>query len=461
MTENKSPPTGADRNDAPPSGNAENNDRGGQKPRSKYKPYAGPVFDGKSPDMKGNVYQVYSEQRKKREFQNTTKQLKVFASTNYSKQAKLLAPLFKDLTKPTVPKPVKGKTEPSGKTDSEGNAILIEGEFDKQVFSERIKMWIKEEAQLEAMTHALYEIVWGQCSELMQNRIIAHKDYEAIRDDGNVAELLKLIRTISTQVETNVSIYDTIDEAKRRYYRMYQGEEDTNATYLNDYRAAIDTLDHYESSIFEDPALIAYERDEVTLTDKQIKTIVKDKMQEIDFLIKSDRSRYASLLTGIRDKFALGIDVYPKSLNKAYDIIESYAATHRLYARKRNKIKSGKSKRRVNGLQYSQDGKKIVAGTDGRVKKDTKCSKCGDWGHFVDHCPTCTPKDEDEDKDKQMHQDEDREQDQDDGNEDDDEFEVIEGDNHFSHGEIKSDDDSIIVSFQFFGRSRNNMVKNG
>jgi hypothetical protein len=108
-------------------------------------------------------------------------------------------------------------------------------------------------------------------------------------------------------VETNVSIYDAIDEAKRRYYRMYQGEEDTNATYLNDYRAAIDTLDHYESSIFEDPALIAYERDaanknKVTLTDEQIKTIVKDKMQGIGFLKKSDRGRYASLLTRIRDK---------------------------------------------------------------------------------------------------------------------------------------------------------------
>ena len=96
--------------------------------------------------MEGQVYQVYSEQRKKREFQNTTKQLEVFASTKDAKQAKLLAPLFKDLTIPTVPRPVMGKSEKSGKQDAEGKDIMESGEFDKYVFNEKIKMWIKEES---------------------------------------------------------------------------------------------------------------------------------------------------------------------------------------------------------------------------------------------------------------------------------------------------------------------------
>ena len=34
----------------------------------------------------------------------------------------------------------------------------------------------------------------------------------------------------------------------------------------------------------------------------------------------------------------MGIDVYPTSLNKAYDILESYAAAHKLYPRKEEQL---------------------------------------------------------------------------------------------------------------------------
>ena len=97
-------------------------------------------------------------------------------------------------------------------------------DFDKEIFVEKVKIWIKEETVLESTKHALYEIVWGQCSELMQNRLTADSNFEKIFDDGDVSELLKLMRGISLQVETNIPIYNAVNEAKRRYYRMYQGE---------------------------------------------------------------------------------------------------------------------------------------------------------------------------------------------------------------------------------------------
>jgi len=59
----------------------------------------------------------------------------------------------------------------------------------------------------------------------------------------------------------------------------------------------------------------------------------------MDLLKKADRNRYGALLTGIRDKFALGIDCYPKSLNEACNIVKSYATTHKLTSKRKKPYK--------------------------------------------------------------------------------------------------------------------------
>ena len=51
----------------------------------------------------------------------------------------------------------------------------------------------------------------------MQKKLIAFKNYEKIETDGDVTGLLKEIRGVSHQLESNTSIYDIIDEAKARY----------------------------------------------------------------------------------------------------------------------------------------------------------------------------------------------------------------------------------------------------
>ena len=91
----------------------------------------------------------------------------------------------------------------------------------------------------------------------MQNRLIANnKDYKRMRVEGDVASLLKTIRVITSQFETNILLYDAVDEVKRKYYRLVQGESDTNATFLKDYKAAIETVEHYGADIYKDTGLI-------------------------------------------------------------------------------------------------------------------------------------------------------------------------------------------------------------
>ena len=49
----------------------------------------------------------------------------------------------------------------------------------------------------------------------MQNRLKTLSEYEEKDIDGDVTWLLEEIRSISHQLEANVSLYDSVDEAKR------------------------------------------------------------------------------------------------------------------------------------------------------------------------------------------------------------------------------------------------------
>ena len=51
---------------------------------------------------------------------------------------------------------------------------------------------------------------------------------------------------------------------------------------------------------------------------------MKNKIQGLDIIEKADRKRYGELLTGIRDKFALGLNVYPTNLNKGYNLLREF-----------------------------------------------------------------------------------------------------------------------------------------
>ena len=60
----------------------------------------------------------------------------------------------------------------------------------------------------------LYNIVWGKRSKLMKNKLNMSKYFEKFETDGDAMNLLKEIRQITLQIQTNKSVYNALDEAK-------------------------------------------------------------------------------------------------------------------------------------------------------------------------------------------------------------------------------------------------------
>ena len=67
----------------------------------------------------------------------------------------------------------------------------------------------------------------------------------------------------------------------------------------------------------------------------------------ISFLMKSDKKRYGSLLVDVENEYTRGIDSYPKTLSKAYDMLVNYrsAQPHR-----------GTTSIQEGGVAYALDG---------------------------------------------------------------------------------------------------------
>lgn len=298
-------------------------------------------FKGACEDMQGHVFQMHGEQRKRGQFADTLEQLQNYTSSHFKKDMKALNCLFTDLTKPTIsaPKQPKKGEEIIG-ADGKPTGKFKMSYFEQKLYDVRITMYVKEEKSLEDTLQSLYNIAWGQCSELMQNRLEAIEDFEAIKQDADVTNLLRHIRSLSNELEVSTNLYDALDEAKKRYYTYYQGEEESNQKNVKTLKDIVATIEHYGGTVGEEKGLVDHEaknnREENRMNQNiplisrnQCKKIAKDKAIGLTLIKRGNKSRFASLISRMREDHSLRLKSYPKSLDMAYDMMNKHEALNR------------------------------------------------------------------------------------------------------------------------------------
>ena len=135
--------------------------------------------------------------------------------------------LFKNLVLPSITTPVKRK--PKEIKDEQGN-VSIEpvDEVYLDLYQEAIKKFGEREERLNATLRALYNVVWGQCLELMKNKLQEYPKFDAMDVSGDVALLLTRIRDASNQKQERIQAYDGLDEIQRQFCNNRQQPDETN-----------------------------------------------------------------------------------------------------------------------------------------------------------------------------------------------------------------------------------------
>ena len=128
-------------------------------------------FYGDTRDMQGHVFQTRSEQTNNSQFQDTVDQIKIYSSSNFKKEIKHLRRLFDKLELPVIPEP----KPPKENIKSEEGVDVKDTtyKFKEAVYHEEIKQWIKDKRNMDETITSIYNIIWGQCSKLLRNKLYA------------------------------------------------------------------------------------------------------------------------------------------------------------------------------------------------------------------------------------------------------------------------------------------------
>jgi len=373
-------------------------------------------FKGDVKAMNGNTFGTHAERRKPGQFQDTVDALKILAATEYKKDIMYLEPLFKKLEEPMVPLPVKPEAETEGSSKGIINSVKLD------IYQEKVKAYGKTEERLKATTTALYNIAWSQCSKLLRNKLKLSPDFERIEDTTNVSALLKEIRGISYQIDPNQSIYDAIDELQKQFF-TYRQEDSNNVLHLARFKDYVDVMEHFGIEMFQDECCIEHE--EAKDKAKGLKTVsqdayakkVKEKRLATCLLRRSNMQIYGPLMRELRDNYLHKLDLYPNTLDEAYNLLQSHSSARRREITRRptrnrgSRGNSGAGQDRgsgnengdvVEGIQHVQRGvdsdpppleedddeEAGVVGVNGVYKPNVTCWRCKKKGHYADKCPT-------------------------------------------------------------------------
>ena len=80
---------------------------------------------------------------------------------------------------------------------------------------------------------ALYNTVWGQCSEGLRSKLRSGTNYTTYATESNCIELLKAIRAEMTGFKGRNYLAISIHTVIREFYLMTQGKHQSNQEYFD------------------------------------------------------------------------------------------------------------------------------------------------------------------------------------------------------------------------------------
>ena len=94
-----------------------------------------------------------------------------------------------------------------------------------RIFNAKIDRYVKDDNMIVATMQALYNTVWGQCSEGLRSKLRSGTNYALYSMTSNCIELLKAIRSEMTGFKGRNYLASSIHSVMREFYLMTQGKQ--------------------------------------------------------------------------------------------------------------------------------------------------------------------------------------------------------------------------------------------
>ena len=208
-----------------------------------------------------------------------------------------------------------------------------------RIWEKMVDKHVRRISYLEENIKSLYSLVWGQCSDVVRQKVEANKDFEGMADSGDGIKLLITLKGISFHFQSQRHLSHAIHEALKRYYNCSQGRYATAQAYMEHFQNVLEVVTTSGGSIaghkgVEDE-LIAKLPGGVTresITPEQLKKVKDDTIAmstAMAFLLGCDRSRYGKLIEDLENDYLQGRNNYPTTVVAAYNLLTNWKQENR------------------------------------------------------------------------------------------------------------------------------------
>ena len=227
--------------------------------------------------------------------------------------------------------------------------------IDYKSYSEAVK-------RRELLVGQVFAIVLGQCSPTVVDRLKSNGTWDAVNSNNDLMGLLRLIRTSMYTGATSKNPLMSLLEAQSKFLGFRQTNRMTNAEYLRTFTALTDQVVHLHGDLGTDQAYITTRivEDGDDPEDEGIRAAmiltVREEYLAMMFFTHADTKRFGSLVAGAQNDYVGGIDKFPKTVSKAYDMLVNFV----------NPNKSSTTDEQDNGMSfYQENGSRDGSGRGG------------------------------------------------------------------------------------------------
>jgi hypothetical protein len=188
-------------------------------------------FEGREPTLKGFIYDSTGE-RSPDQYIKTTKEIINYVGRTYTRYTAEFTQAVQDLelTMPVAP----ADPDPA-------NTIAFE------MWKLDLKEHRVKEQEYENFRAGLYNVVLGQCTEALQDKLKSHTEFPHVYQDG--IGLLTIIKTLTYTFEERRKLADALCEIKEMFYSFKQGKHTSLQCYHELFLGQVEVLEEVSVTI--------------------------------------------------------------------------------------------------------------------------------------------------------------------------------------------------------------------
>jgi hypothetical protein len=255
-------------------------------------------FEGRCEELKGHIYDC-SDAKQSDLFVKTTKEIALYVGRMYTYGGDIKIAI-ESLAMPTLKVP----------TDLAAGATKTK----ELIWKKKVEEYVRRETYLEENIKSLFSLVWGQCTDIMRQKVESLDAFEKLSAENDGIELLKAIKKTAFLFETQKNAWQASHEAIRRFYTVSQGKYMSTQDYLKHFQNTVEVIEHTGGGVGKLPGLedkllamkgqtlsqmMVAERNALTLESQERYLVMA-------FMLSVDRGRYGHLLEEMKNEYLKG-----------------------------------------------------------------------------------------------------------------------------------------------------------